>query len=289
MALLLWSGLGSADETHLLGELRTGDVIGVSIRRGVVGFIVQAATESPISHVAIVSVEDGIPYVYHWPNSKDGVKKITLAELVTRYRTEEGIFRFAHARPKGRLSAKQQKQLTETLDIFAFHPERISELSTTISSDIKGCAHFGRAVFETIGMDVGKITDLKDLKTEAFNNLVGDVWRDFTPNQETLIPPKTLLEGNMQLITHNLETSPSHWSLEEMVDVWRNKGDLRAIARLHAQHYGGDTNLPASKKVEGFVEFLDSQIKNHEIPSVRSGVGGAACLKNSLRNALPPG
>lgn len=199
------------------GILYPGDIVGVSSRRALTGFMVQSATRSPIDHVAIVLRENHKTFLFH--RTSEGILKDTIPEFLSRYKTKGGSVYFIHARTAFPLNSAQLSGLGESV-------------SQAIASGYRepSCSHFIQRTFAAIGLSVGSRVSIAEYEMDAFGGFLIDHWKRIFRDIVSAVPPYSLFQKGTRVVQGNV---PLFWTQEEMISAWENTGDASQVSRLY--------------------------------------------------------
>ena len=195
----------------------TGDIIGVSSRREVSGFMVQAFTHSPIDHVGIVTKDAEGTFVWHLTRTGSG--KIPLAEFIEKYRAGDGQLYFAVGRVTPPLTDTQKNDLSLRV---------ANAPAPTGQAPI--CSEYVAQAFQSIGVPLGERSPLGDPTTNRLAGFMAQHWNKFFAGHTSSIPSSSLFAGRARVIAANI---PLTWTDGEQLEAWEKTGDVSKVARIY--------------------------------------------------------
>lgn len=264
-ALLVFCGVAWAEppeySIHLDEKnVQTGDLIGLSARKEVVGFIIQAVTESPIEHVGVASRESDGVYVYHWTKN-EGPHKLPLATYLARYRGSDGVTTYVQGRPNPPLTADQVGQLQARLQKLAptvwtqpTLPGR-PKVKAEGAPEFATCTDFTRATLADVGIKAGEVKSFADFPKGTFGGMPDQV-RESYYSTSTFVPTASLFRGSMRVVRHNSPGDPLTWTESQQLAAWERNGDLSALSSIYWMRFLGGATMSAEEKKEKLLAFL---------------------------------
>jgi len=184
-----------AVSTATAGGLRDGDIIFQSSRSRQSAAI-QLATHSPYSHVGIVFLRDGKPYVY------EAVATVRYTPLET-WKTHGEGGRYVVKRLKAPLDAAQAAKLRAAATPFEGKPY---DLYFEWSADRIYCSELVWKMYEqALGVRLGELQKLRefDLTSELVRAKVRERYGANVPLEEPVISPARLFDSKLLIEVRN--------------------------------------------------------------------------------------
>lgn len=173
--------------------LKSGDIIFIINPAGQ-GKAIQLATKSKYTHVGIVFIEDGKPYVYH---AVEPVSKSTLSEFIAM--SEDGTYSIKRLKDQSLLTDKILKQMNAEANLkLGIH----YDLGFNWSDEELYCSEYVWKLYDhSLKIEIGKLRPLKefDLSHPKVQYIMKERYGKNIPYDEKMISPgdmytSTLLE-----------------------------------------------------------------------------------------------
>ena len=150
---------------------------------------IQLATESPYSHVGVVHIRNGKPYVY------EAISRVSLTPLehwIKRGENEHFIVK----RLRGGLTPAQQTQLAkEGMKYQGFSYDLLFEWSDTKMY----CSELVWKIFKSIGLKLSPVRPMKDYRFDhpVVQKLLHERWGKYVNWDEPMVAPADLVESKL--------------------------------------------------------------------------------------------
>jgi hypothetical protein len=171
-------------------QLKTGDILFIT-SGGLQGEAIQMATKSKYSHVGMVFVENGKPYIYH---AVEPVMKSTLEEFLDF--SEDGEYVVKRLKPGLLNDATNEKMRQMAIGLLGKH----YDIFFNWKDDQWYCSEFVWKLYQrNYKLEVGKLRPLKDfdLSAEEVQYIMKKRYGDKIPYDEKMISPQDMFDSDL--------------------------------------------------------------------------------------------
>jgi hypothetical protein len=202
-------------------QWKSGQVLGISSRSGLTPLIVQIGTLSQVDHLGIVSVENGVPWLYEYVKA-NGVQKVPLSEVWMRSTDRNGNVQFVLGELAQPLSSLEWKYLTSKFDVW---------ISKVIPNPPVGCID---AVIEAfVGIREFGVDHIpfNEFTKNAIDGKLLSLVKKAYPGQVDF-PMLSSIFKSLRRVNGNLPMNLVWDSRSLFLSEWLENGDLSKFVRL---------------------------------------------------------
>lgn len=211
-------------------EWRSGQILGLSSRAGQTPFFVQVGTNSPIDHIAIISVEGKNRFAYEFTNSA-GVTKTPLQVVLDRARGKSGHLMAIVAELENPISDSEWKEMRNEMNRWISLQNELAP--SGVPDGPKSCSQFVQSSFAVVKRALGKSGTIHEFNLKAYGGFSGRNWKGILHDSGAFIPPISFFEKDIRILQSNLPKN-LYWGNEDILRVWKDDGDLSKLARTLA-------------------------------------------------------